>query len=144
MTLPPATNTADVATADPTSPVTASASTPTGLDTAQARAEQVLGTPAAPVTLTEHAHAVADELRRAWTPPDVWRTGLPPLQEVWQHALFGEHLPDDPRLRKLAQAEAALRLPVLALLYWAAWVFRRGSRVLVAALLTLAIVLFLI
>ncbi|MGI5507454.1 hypothetical protein [Lentzea sp. CA-135723] len=142
MTHPPATEPMTEPAADTTTAATSSTA-PTSTNAPGSAADETLGARSAPVTLTEHTHAVADQLRAAWTPPDVWRTGLPPLREIWEHELRGTHVPDDPRARAVAKAGAAVRFPVLALLYWLAWVWRSNSRVVVAGAFVISFLLFL-
>jgi hypothetical protein len=104
-----------------------------------AAAKPVIGTETAEVSAAEHAKTWWEQMKRQFTPPDIWTKETPPLQSSWLWAKHGQHLPEDEHARTGARGVAMVLLPFEALFLYLAWIFRNGSRVVAAAALVLVV-----
>jgi hypothetical protein len=104
-----------------------------------AASKPIIGTKSASVSAGEHAKTFWTQLRRHFTPPDLWANGRPSLQGSWLWAKHGEHLPDDENVRTGSRVVAWILLPFRAVFLYLDWIFDRGSRVVAAAILVFVV-----
>lgn len=107
---------------------------------AAAAEKLVIGAKSAPISAGDYAKNYAEELRKNWTPPDLWTHGRPSLRASWLWACHGEHLPEDEQVRHASRAGAGALIPFRALFLFLDWIFERWSRVIAAAVLVLAVI----
>jgi|SRR5699024_4679808 len=113
-------------------------STDTDTDTGDgADGPTVVGAESAPSSLS---HSLSD-WAAAFTPPDLWRTGRPPLRTSWTWARHGQHMPNDDTARMGSKIGAYSTLPFRAVLLYLDWLLERPSRFVFATVLVTAFIL---
>lgn len=121
--------------------VSSRAAAASGLDArvgTRAPAHEPAETPTA-LTLGEYSRSWAANVRREFTPPNLWSQERPSLRASWLYARHGEQAGPDSTGRRMCQGSAWFAVPLRALALFVDWLAERPSRFLAAAVLYLVL-----
>lgn len=104
----------------------------------RAPAREPAETPTAP-TLGEFSRSWAANVRKEFTPPNLWSQERPSLRASWLYARYGEQAAPGSAGRRMCRGSAWLAVPLRGLALFVDWLAERPSRFLAAAVLYLVL-----